>query len=90
MLIETGMDDARRIGRRLLEAQAAADVDGESITVSIGVATLTPEDRDFQSLYERADEALYSAKRGGRNQLQVNTASAKRSGTSPEGVHAGQ
>jgi diguanylate cyclase (GGDEF)-like protein len=90
LLIETGMDDARRIGRRLLEAQAAADVDGESITVSIGVATLTPEDRDFQSLYERADEALYSAKRGGRNQLQVNTASAKRSGTSPEGVHAGQ
>lgn len=90
LLIETGQHDARLIARRLLEAQAAADVDGESITVSIGVATLNAEDRNFQSLFDRADEALYSAKRGGRNQLQVDTAAPDLSNTGREGAHAGQ
>jgi len=73
LLIETGEADARRIAGRLLEAQAAADVDGQAITVSIGVAALSAEDENFQRLFERADAALYEAKRGGRNQLQFQT-----------------
>lgn len=90
LLIETGTDDASVIGRRLLEAQAATDFEGESITVSIGVATLAPGDRDFQALFERADDALYSAKRGGRNQLQLSTASADFENKRLGDVHAAQ
>jgi len=52
---------------------AAADVDGQAITVRIGVAALSAEDENFQRLFERADAALYEAKRGGRNQLQFQT-----------------
>lgn len=39
-------------------------------TVSVGVATLRP-DEDAKSLFTRADERLYAAKRSGRNQVIV-------------------
>lgn len=40
------------------------------VTVSIGVAMMHPEaDRDPTTLLSRADEALYAAKRGGRNRV---------------------
>lgn len=42
----------------------------ESITVSIGVALAGPRD-DLDTVLGRADEALYRAKREGRNQCQV-------------------
>jgi diguanylate cyclase (GGDEF)-like protein len=46
------------------------------ITVSVGVATYNPElDEDSQSALRRADEALYRAKRSGRNQVCVADAS---------------
>lgn len=38
-------------------------------TVSIGVASLSPEDRAVEDLYQRADEALYRAKAEGRNRV---------------------
>ena len=37
------------------------------ITASIGVASLLPDETDFQSLLERADKAVYKAKYDGRN-----------------------
>jgi diguanylate cyclase (GGDEF)-like protein len=37
------------------------------ITVSIGVSLASPEDADVRPLIDRADAALYEAKRGGRN-----------------------
>jgi diguanylate cyclase (GGDEF)-like protein len=39
-------------------------------TVSIGVAKLRIEERTFQDVLKRADDALYQAKRNGRNQVQ--------------------
>lgn len=40
------------------------------ITISIGVASCQPED-NIASLLSRADEALYNAKKKGRNQVSV-------------------
>ena len=42
------------------------------LTVSVGLtSTHAPEDYDFDLLYAHADEALYRAKAGGRNQVMV-------------------
>lgn len=45
--------------------------EGDTIapTASIGVASLSPDDRDFDKLLIRADRALYEAKAQGRNRV---------------------
>ncbi|CAK0772682.1 Response regulator [Azospirillaceae bacterium] len=40
-------------------------------TISVGIATLSSEDRRFENLLGRADKALYAAKAGGRNQVVI-------------------
>ncbi len=42
-----------------------------TITVSIGVAALGPDDKTFDDLLRRADRALYAAKSGGRNRVEL-------------------
>ncbi|CAM4412279.1 sensor domain-containing diguanylate cyclase [Shewanella livingstonensis] len=42
-----------------------------NVTVSIGVSSLTAGDKVIQDLFSRADMAMYGAKRGGRNQVQL-------------------
>lgn len=44
------------------------------VTVSIGVSLATPEETDAQALIDRADAALYEAKRGGRNAVVLKAA----------------
>lgn len=39
------------------------------ITVSIGVASLDPSDQEIHTVFQRADAALYEAKRKGRNRV---------------------
>ena len=39
------------------------------VTISIGVALARPEDPDVAEIVERADQALYRAKREGRNRV---------------------
>jgi diguanylate cyclase (GGDEF)-like protein len=64
--------DPMALGERLRAAVEAIAVPapGEPIrvTVSVGVAELKPDD-DLDSLLGRADEALYRAKRAGRNRV---------------------
>ncbi len=48
----------------------------DSITASFGIALVQPED-DIESLITRADDALYQAKRNGRNQTQPSPGAAK-------------
>ncbi len=45
-----------------------------SVTVSAGVASLQGEDDTIESMMKRADEALYEAKRTGRNQVVADAA----------------
>jgi diguanylate cyclase (GGDEF)-like protein len=44
------------------------------VTVSIGVSLASPDDDDVRPLIDRADAALYEAKRGGRNAVVLKTA----------------
>ena len=48
----------------------SATVGERLVTASVGVAEVRPA-CDFQQLYRLADEALYDAKRGGRNKVVV-------------------
>ncbi len=45
-----------------------------TVTISVGVATLMPEDSNSLTLLKRADQALYAAKRDGRNRVAADAA----------------
>ena len=60
--------------RRAIEAHGFGLPDASRVTASFGVCW-APAGSDFDGAYGLADEALYVAKRGGRNQVRVATAS---------------
>ncbi|MBF0178201.1 MAG: diguanylate cyclase [Magnetococcales bacterium] len=66
----TGKEGALLVAERLRERVELMDVDNLKVTISIGVATLPlTEAANGEALLKAADEALYEAKRGGRNQV---------------------
>jgi len=74
VLPETDRSNTRRLAERLREAIADLTFesdDGETfgVTASIGVTEYQSGDEDHEDVIKRADEALYRAKRGGRNQV---------------------
>lgn len=74
LLPETGREMALEVADRLCSKIAATPVplDGEPpihFTASIGLATLTADDFSVSAMLERADRALYKAKRRGRNRV---------------------
>lgn len=81
ILPETTLDGARKLAERLRREVAELEVaiSGSSpgseqrfaFTVSIGVAELVESDVDIDGLLKRADEALYAAKKGGRDRVVV-------------------
>ena len=54
--------------RRAIEAHDFGLPDGSTVSASFGVSW-TPRGGNFDDAYRFADEALYSAKRGGRNRV---------------------
>jgi diguanylate cyclase (GGDEF)-like protein len=66
-------EEAERMAARLLAhvAGSPALFGGQPIelTVSIGLAAAKPDDRSIEPIIARADDALYRAKRGGRNRV---------------------
>jgi two-component system cell cycle response regulator len=59
----------RIVAERLREAMHAARPGGLVVTASLGVAVAHGTAVAFDSLFDVADQALYAAKHGGRNQV---------------------
>jgi diguanylate cyclase (GGDEF)-like protein len=71
ILHETSEAGARTLAERIRSKVATAVFSGDlKLTISIGIAA-TDEPALFTTLMERADQALYAAKQGGRNQVRV-------------------
>jgi diguanylate cyclase (GGDEF)-like protein/PAS domain S-box-containing protein len=60
---------AQRLRQSLMQLKVAAEPKPVSFTVSIGLATNAPGDAFFEEILNRADKAMYLAKRRGRNQV---------------------
>ncbi|MDX6726114.1 MAG: two-component system, cell cycle response regulator [Baekduia sp.] len=64
------LQEADEVAERLRVAVGASPVAGQSVTMSFGVASSQDGDPfDFDTLYARADLALYRAKRSGRDRV---------------------
>jgi diguanylate cyclase (GGDEF)-like protein len=88
ILHETTESGARILAERIRAKVAAATFPGGlKLTISVGVAA-TDDPAVFTQLMDRADQALYMAKQGGRNQVRVAdmTAPAPKSHSSRQGV----
>jgi len=75
LLPHTDLDEGKRLAERLCSVIAQSDIEAEDkilrITVSIGVSQLLPGDDRIDDVLKRADDAMYEAKRKGRNQAAV-------------------
>jgi diguanylate cyclase (GGDEF)-like protein/PAS domain S-box-containing protein len=64
-----------RVGVETIGLEHSRNPPSNHATISIGLATLTPGGHDpaatSQSLFKRADEALYNAKAAGRNRVEM-------------------
>ena len=69
LLPESGIEAGRGFARRLMGRMAAEPWENEPVTVSIGLATLNDTLFNGFQLVSMADEALYAAKRQGKNRL---------------------
>jgi diguanylate cyclase len=72
LLPDTSQEEAMIIAHRILEATAVIASLPESdlpLTLSIGVASARPEMEDVAAWLKSADDALYEAKRRGKNQI---------------------
>lgn len=82
LLPDTPVFGARQVGEALRQALSSISIavgtsnESVSITVSVGVASLQPDDRDIMTLIARADRALYDAKHRGRNCVASETGGA--------------
>ncbi len=77
ILAETSLDGGQALGQRLMDTVRAQTITTETgakgrVTLSIGIAALRRNDSPANWL-ARADAALYRAKQGGRDQLEVAT-----------------
>jgi len=62
---------AERMRVRLASTKIHVHEQEFHITASFGVATLNEDDDTLQNMLDRADEAMYNAKNGGRNQVRT-------------------
>ncbi|MET0026097.1 MAG: GGDEF domain-containing protein [Candidatus Thiodiazotropha sp.] len=71
VLNATDLKGAKLLAERIRERVAALNIEGlksAKVTLSLGVSLMSEDDLP-QTLFERADQALYQAKRSGRDQV---------------------
>ncbi|MCA1714547.1 MAG: GGDEF domain-containing protein, partial [Gammaproteobacteria bacterium] len=70
-----GGAEARAVAEQLRDAVERCEIDWQGqtlrLTVSLGMATRLAQEQTPAATVERADKALYAAKRAGRNCVQV-------------------
>ena len=69
--LAAAFDVAERLRAHIQEKPIIAGHVAVTCTVSIGVAQLSPQDSGIEDLLHRADTALYAAKKGGRNRVEL-------------------
>lgn len=74
ILPHTNMQKAKELAKRIKQYQnenlITGDFKGEiKITCSIGISSLRSDDKDYEEIFSRADDALYKAKETGRNKI---------------------
>jgi len=69
LLPESGQESALGLARRVMERVANERWENAPLTISIGMAALNDSMTDGFQLVERADGALYAAKRAGKNRV---------------------
>lgn len=60
---------AERLGAQVAQEPIETPTGSATVTISLGTATRKPEDVNFDAVLARADTAMYTAKRNGRNQI---------------------
>ena len=75
ILLDTGKQMAMAVAEEIRSRIEATPFDGQEsqpdgvLSISVGVATFPDDAEDHAALLRAADEALYAAKRGGRNRV---------------------
>jgi len=69
--IDTAYHVALRIQEKVKEVIVQAEENQIQVTVSIGIAMRNDGDTNLESIYKRADDALYEAKNSGRNRIRI-------------------
>jgi diguanylate cyclase (GGDEF)-like protein/PAS domain S-box-containing protein len=81
LMPDTDLEAATQLAERLRNAVSELQMQGNwpgfiQVTISLGVAIRTVDDRTLDAFLGRADNALYAAKNSGRNQVSVSDESA--------------
>lgn len=72
ILPDTDSDEAKKVAEHLRERIDLHDFnETRHVTISLGVAAIKDKDKYIQTLIKRADDALYIAKRSGKNRVIV-------------------
>jgi len=80
LLVETNLEAARIVAERIRSHVAEAPVDTDigqlNITVSVGITALEKDTSNLDALLNRADKAMYAAKKTGRNRVKGSSQAA--------------
>jgi diguanylate cyclase (GGDEF)-like protein len=85
VLAGTGRESALEVAERLRTTISAARLrpDGQALTVSVGVVTLPYDGLTKEALLDRADRAMYRAKRAGRDRCVCFSGDASQAALTP-------
>lgn len=71
LLPQTNSEDAAIIGERIREKVASTEFPNRRVTISVGIASCPNAICTAEEIMKWADDALYEAKRRGRNNVQI-------------------